>query len=400
MVKSIVESEVFISIECCHLEMRKPLNKLLGYARMNVKIYLRMEESMTRINSLQSLRALAFLTILAAHCGCPGVQGALGVSVFFILSGFCFAINYIPKVDRLSTSLIGCVHFSVSKIGKLYVLHLLMIVYRILFLWAMPQNAGDIVKLVLQVLLLQSFVPDPYVISAYNGVSWFLSTYMFVCIAAPFIVCRVAKIERKKHLGVLFVGILVLMVVLAFASPYLTAALSLDFPTYFTYYFPPYRMLDFTLGVLLGRLYTLRSQNFQLSAYHSVLVAVVAVLCMIAGCWLYPALPAGFRENLLFVPASTLLIVLCVFSGDAVQGILSWRPAVWLGNISSNAFLIHLNVIETVRYCLNVFEYKRGLIPGRADTVVFICATFALTLAISQLYAAISPKITPQKGEQ
>lgn len=349
---------------------------------------------MKRINSLQALRALAFLTILAAHCGCPGVQGALGVSVFFMLSGFCFAINYIPKADSLPTSLAGCVRFSVSKIGKLYVLHLLMIAYKMLFLWAMPHNTGDIVKLVLQVLLLQSFVPDPYVISAYNGVSWFLSTYMFVCIAAPFIVRRVAKIEREKSLGAVSVGILALMAAFAFASPYLTAALNLDFPTYFTYYFPPYRMLDFTLGVLLGKLYALRGgKNFQLAASHSVLVAVAAVLCMIVGCRLYPALPAGFRENLLFVPASTLLIVLCAFSGDAVQKILSWRPAVWLGDISSYAFLIHLNVIETVRYCLNVFEYNRGLTPGRADTVGFLCATFALTLVFSQLYAAISKKI-------
>lgn len=355
---------------------------------------------MTRINSLQALRALAFLSILAAHCGCPGVQGALGVSVFFMLSGFCFAINYIPKADRLPTSPMGCVRFSVSKIGKLYVLHLLMIAYKMLFLWAMPQNAGDIVKLVLQVLLLQSFVPDPYVISAYNGVSWFLSTYMFVCIAAPFIVRRVAEIEREKRLAALLVGIIALMAALAFASPYLAAALSLDFPTYFTYYFPPYRMLDFTLGVLLGRLYTLRGgKNFQLTASRSALVAVAAVLCMIGGCRLYPALPAGLRENLLFVPASTLLIVLCAFSGDAVQKILSWRPAVWLGDISSYAFLIHLNVIETVRYCLNVFEYKRGLTPGRADTVVFLCATFALTLALSQLYAAITKRIkTGLKG--
>lgn len=351
-----------------------------------------MGENMTKINSLQALRALAFLTILAAHCGCPGVQGALGVSVFFMLSGFCFAINYIPKADSLPASPVGCVRFAVSKIGKLYVLHLLMIAYKMLFLWAMPQNAGDIVKLAVQVLLLQSFVPDPYVISAYNGVSWFLSTYMFVCIAAPFIVRRVAKIEREKHLGALFVGIIALMAALAAASPYLTAALSLDFPTYFTYYFPPYRMLDFTLGVLLGRVYLMRADK-RLGASHSLLVAVAAALCMIIGCRLYPALPAGFRENLLFVPASTLLIVLCAFSGDAVQKILSWRPAVWLGDISSYAFLIHLNVIETVRYCLNVYEYNRGLTPGRADTAVFLCATFALTLALSQLYAAISKRI-------
>lgn len=239
---------------------------------MNAEIYLRMGENMTRINSLQALRALAFLSILAAHCGCPGVQGALGVSVFFMLSGFCFAINYIPKADRLPTSPMGCIRFSVSKIGKLYVLHLLMIAYKMLFLWAMPQNAGDIVKLILQVLLLQSFVPDPYVISAYNGVSWFLSTYMFVCIAAPFIVRRVAEIEREKRLAALFVGIIALMAALAFASPYLTAALSLDFPTYFTYYFPPYRMLDFTLGVLLGRLYTLRGGQ-KLPAYREPLGA-------------------------------------------------------------------------------------------------------------------------------
>ena len=213
---------------------------------------------MKRINSLQALRAFAFLSIVAAHCGWPYVRGAMGVSVFFMLSGFCFAINYIPKVNTLPTSFAGCVRFSVSKIGKLYVLHLLMIAYKVFFLWGMPHTAGDYVKLVLQVLLLHTAVPNPYVISAYNGVSWFLSTYMFVCIAAPYVVRLVAEVEHSKKLGEAFAAIIAIMAAIAFASPYITEALFPDFPTYITYYFPPYRLLDFTLGVLLGKLYTLR----------------------------------------------------------------------------------------------------------------------------------------------
>lgn len=156
---------------------------------------------MNKIKSLQFLRACAFLAVLAAHCDFPLLEGSMGVSIFFVLSGFCMAINYIPRAESLPSSFKGCVRFGCGKIKKLYILHLLMIAYVVFFLWGMPDSFSDVVILIIHALLLQSLFPSSAVITPYNGVSWFLSTYMFVCMAAPFIIKCLAKLDEPRGRG-------------------------------------------------------------------------------------------------------------------------------------------------------------------------------------------------------
>ena len=54
-----------------------------------------------RINSLQGLRAIAFLAIFISHAGLGnyGCLGAWGVSVFFLLSGFLMTLSQLNKED-------------------------------------------------------------------------------------------------------------------------------------------------------------------------------------------------------------------------------------------------------------------------------------------------------------
>lgn len=57
---------------------------------------------MKKIQSLQGLRAVAFIFILISHCGINfGGFGEWGVSVFFILSGFLMSYNYVGKIKIL-----------------------------------------------------------------------------------------------------------------------------------------------------------------------------------------------------------------------------------------------------------------------------------------------------------
>ena len=54
-----------------------------------------------KIDSLQALRAIAFFGIFISHCGLIDF-GKLGVSVFFIMSGFLMFYNYEDKtLDNL-----------------------------------------------------------------------------------------------------------------------------------------------------------------------------------------------------------------------------------------------------------------------------------------------------------
>ena len=349
---------------------------------------------MKRINSLQALRAFAFCVVLVSHCDFPRLQGALGVSIFFVLSGFCMAINYIPRADALPSSFKGCVLFGWNRIKKLYILHVLMVFFKVFVLWGMPHTAQDYVSLVLNLLLLQSFVPDPAVYGGYNGIAWFLSTYMFVSMAAPLVLRFASGICTKKRLGISFAATVGIMLIFSAISPYIISAMALPSRPFLNYNFPPYRLLDFSLGIFLGRLYLMRDASSDgLGVISSALVALGVVLCGVAATLLYPRLPESIRNTLIYAPGSLLAVYLCAFSNERVQALLSWRPAVWLGDLSGHAFLIHNNAIIIVRYFLNMLEYKYGYTRSAPETVAWICASFILTIIATELYLVIARRV-------
>ena len=92
------------------------------------------------INTLTSLRILFALMVFGAHCYVldPSFdthffkEGFVGVSFFFILSGFIIAYNYEEKLlEKITTKRT----FWVARIARIYPLHLLTLLIAA-FPWA------------------------------------------------------------------------------------------------------------------------------------------------------------------------------------------------------------------------------------------------------------------------
>lgn len=349
---------------------------------------------MNKINSLQSLRAFAFIVVLLSHCDFPLLQGSLGVSIFFILSGFCLAINYIPKVDTLPSTFVGCVRFGIGRIKKLYILHILMTLVKIFFLWGMPHTARDYFALVLHICLLQSLVPYTWAYFSFNGVSWFLSTYMIVSMAAPLVLHLTDKIKSKRELIIASVIIFSGMAAFGMISPNIANSIDVTNVPYFTYNFPLFRILDFSLGILLGKYYLIfKKESKTLTYATSIIVGIAAIVCGLACVFSYFSLPEGIRNNLIYIPGSMLAITFCAFSNEKIQHFIAWPPLVWLGNISGHAFLIHNNILMIFRYILNLLEFKFGYTRSATETVVWIILTFTFTVLVTQLYIMAERKV-------
>lgn len=349
---------------------------------------------MNKINSLQSLRAFAFVVVLLSHCEFPMILGQMGVSIFFILSGFCFAINYIPKADTLPRRFVGCVRFGISRIKKLYLIHILMLFFKIFFLWGMPHTSQDYFSLFLNVCLLQCLVPYPSVYFSYNGVSWFLSTYMLVCMAAPLVLRLSSNIKSTRKLTFASIIILLSMVAFGMITPCIAAAINAPYTAYFTYNFPLFRILDFSLGIFLGKYYLIfKTESKTLTPATSIIIGISAVVYCLACTFGYSFLPEGIRHNLIYIPGSILAITFCAFSNEKIQNFIAWPPLVWLGNISGHAFLIHYNVSVYFRYILNLLEFKFGYTRSATETVVWIILTFTFTILVTQLYIMVERKV-------
>lgn len=109
--------------------------------------------------------------------------GAIGVTFFFILSGFLLAYGY---KKRLMTREISTSDFYKARAVKLYPLHILC--FAAVFLLGIRNFVtADLPKAVLNLFLLQSWVPSPDYYMSYNAVSWFLSDELFFYLMFPFV---------------------------------------------------------------------------------------------------------------------------------------------------------------------------------------------------------------------
>ena len=120
--------------------------------------------------------------------------GAIGVTFFFILSGFLLAYGY---KKRLMTREISTSDFYKARAVKLYPLHILC--FAAVFLLGIRNFVtADLPKAVLNLFLLQSWVPSPDYYMSYNAVSWFLSDERFFYLMFPFVLPVLLNGSGKK----------------------------------------------------------------------------------------------------------------------------------------------------------------------------------------------------------
>lgn len=209
------------------------------------------------IKSLQSLRALAIISIMLSHCYflqdyLPSGLGPTGVSVFICLSGF---LTYLSFKDKTVTLDIKCVaKRTMSKMRKFYPLHIATFVLALPFVIATVTGKDvfvhDAMKGIANLALVQSWIPIRSVYFSYNAVSWFLSTYLFFIVISPLFMKGIRRVAASKSpLGVAAV-LLVAMVLCEFGVAYSFGHAS--YVHWILYVFPVTRSLDFAIGMLVA----------------------------------------------------------------------------------------------------------------------------------------------------
>lgn len=334
-----------------------------------------------RIDSLQILRAIGFLEIFLGHAGVSFFTGAFGVSMFVVLSGFCVAINYLPKIDQQDVSVIGNIKFAFSKIKKLYLLHLIMLFLKFIFS-NMPTSEMAIKRMVMDIFLVQCWSPYIEDFFSYNGVAWYLSTYLFICFFTPWLIKLLSKIKKKEAAVVAGIGIYFVMSVIGILATKRPLNYGDCFPYWLTYIFPFYRLLDFALGALLGWLYLHVSKeehwNFKLSTILE-LITIAAFIVVVKVFHRIEGVYDGICYNALFAPVSVWLVIIFVRSKGAVMKLLDNPLFAWIGNLSSYTFLIHQVVIHQMMGVLSRH------FSGNLFLVLVVITSFFVSMGAAQL---------------
>lgn len=177
-----------------------------------------------KIVNIQGLRFIAFLLIFLIHSvHIAGYErlfdyGGRGVEIFFVLSGYLMAYNF--SEIKITYNLKSSLKYMLQKVRKFYILHLITFI-AILLLWlyrfhkfGIHYEGGIhefILDGVLNLTLLQSWY-DPAKFS-FNGVSWFLSSIIFMYFCTPYLI---HACQKMKLGGVLlsFFAILIIKMIL------------------------------------------------------------------------------------------------------------------------------------------------------------------------------------------
>ncbi|MFH9608892.1 acyltransferase family protein [Streptomyces sp. NPDC017448] len=216
-----------------------------------------------RLPTLTGMRWLAALSVFVYHAvwetfpaelfGETGGRlasnlGWVGVSFFFVLSGFVLAWSAKPG-DTVR-------RFWRRRLLKIYPNHLVTLTAALLLaLWAGAQVTGVLPG----ALLIQSWWHDPSISMGGNPVSWSISCELVFYATFPLWRRLIARIA-PEHLWYWAAGLAAVVICLPFAAgllperPYLPWAPNPAWQFWFVYVFPLTRMMEFVLGVLMARI--------------------------------------------------------------------------------------------------------------------------------------------------
>ena len=304
------------------------------------------------IKTLTSWRGIFALCIVCFHFSMHEFDQMTyaGVTFFFILSGFLVGKRY--------SSIESCRSYYRHRFARLFPLHWFalagMIVLDLLLIrqfrygWDLP----------LHVALLQSWVPYQSVYYNYSIHSWFLSSMLFCVIATPPVLKLIKQISQKTA------WIAIIIVCLVTSGATIVAGETLK--SYY-YVFPLFRLVDYTLGILLGRaLRDCASIPLTITKSTAIELGTLAVFAVFIALHASGHSLALKLENATMWWIPMLLLIVCFTIVNGQEGLigklLTMRPFLWLGEISFEIYILQKLVNNAFCYLIAPFFGHFGIL--------------------------------------
>ena len=166
-------------------------------------------------------------------------EGHIGVSFFFILSGFILAYNY---QDQILNGKKSRKKFYQARIARIVPLHILTFLLAVPFTFNLfiDHKLLWISQALTNVTLTQSYIPFEPIFYSFNAPSWSISNEMFFYFAFPFLIILGFRFKRYRYF---------VLVVIITAIPLLTLVTP-EQKFYWMFYINPFlRIFDFILGI-------------------------------------------------------------------------------------------------------------------------------------------------------
>ncbi|MFG2875909.1 acyltransferase family protein [Streptomyces sp. NPDC048337] len=278
-----------------------------------------------------------------------GKAGYLGVSFFFVLSGFVLAWASKPG-ERVTA-------FLRRRLLKIFPNHV------VVFAAAMLLFAGSAVTGVADWLpnlfLIHTWWPQPTVNLSVNPPSWSLGSELLFYMLFPALIVPIRKLRGKTALwgwsAAMVAGMIAIQLIATYFVPdtpksTITPISGMQF--WFGYLLPAGRLFEFVLGILLARIvlagFWPRQIGFGVSA---VLTALGYAAALVA------PFQYGFVVATI-IPVAALIGATANADVEGRHTFLRSRPMVWLGEVSFGFYLVQGVTIFYLRSLLGTTTYS------------------------------------------
>ncbi|GJH05046.1 acyltransferase [Paraburkholderia terrae] len=335
----------------------------------------------TEIAPLTGLRAVAAIYVFLFHIQIrwPFVhhpfaanlvgEGAVGMSIFFMLSGFVLAYQYANRS-------VSHREYAINRFARIYPVYALCAVLSLPWIGlsihdgTVLRDAARIVILVIaNVFVVQAWFPQFF--QYWNdGGSWSIAVEAFCYALLPLILASLESASRRK------LGMVAIASYFAAVLPGLTYALFENSPTIF-YAMPIFRLPEFLIGVCV----CLAVRRGHVVCWWAAAILVFACI------WYLGTTPLEgttiyVTHNWLVLPAIAAAICFLATSTGYASKMLASRIATFLGKISYCIYSLQIFIIMPL-----VHNHDRVVsrIPILGNNVILVCAAFALLIAGSAL---------------
>jgi peptidoglycan/LPS O-acetylase OafA/YrhL len=322
-------------------------------------------------------------------------HGALGVNVFFVLSGFLLTYSHLNDFAQGETPSLSYYRaFLIKRLARIYPVYFAGIILTLVVsyvLHALPAQLPLIV--LLDSTMLNSWVP-PLSMKWYGGGGWSVSTEMFFYLLFPLLLPLLLLVKKRTVLFVLL-GVFVILAAIpgilhnfAFGPP-------TDLSWQLSYPFPPARGSEFIVGMITALL--VYRFNWRVPVLVMLVTVAIAALYLMK----FGGLLQGYvAHNLIVLPAIIASVACLALSPQTI--LLRWLGSpimTYLGRISYGFYILQLVLLAAVDVL-----WERNALPRAALWVMptllitnLIAAALMYELVEKRMHKAILSRFLPRK---
>lgn len=272
----------------------------------------------------------------------------LGVSYFYVLSGFVMMIAYGNR------GTINTLNYLKNRIARVYPLHLFSLLLIIIVTIFSNINYLEFYNFsfktfIYHIFLIQAWIPAASL--SFNVPSWSVSVEMFFYICFPFLLnFFINKVKMKTVILVFLIFWLISQI--AINAFYFSESYggydSLD--RYFLYYNPFLHLNSFCIGLMFGLIFIRKKQFFNKNYDFHILVVLAINLVFV-----YIFQEFMVHNGFFAIPFSILIYLVAANNGKLTK-ILRHRWLIHLGEISFAVYLLQNPVFISVKKVFSVFK--------------------------------------------